>query len=150
MNILFICAGNTCRSPMAAAIFAFVANETGRKASSDSAGLSASPGQKAAENAVAVVREFYDADLSDHRSKPLTKDLVKKADLILCMTKGQQEAVQKRFPGANVDTIGHWASQDRDVDDPYGGDLTVYRYCARQIENLLRSGIRNLSAGAAI
>ena len=80
MNILFVCTGNTCRSPMAEGITRALAAEQHKDVTTVSAGLFAAYGAKPTEQAVVAVRSI--ADISDHESRPLTMELVNAADLI--------------------------------------------------------------------
>ena len=81
MNILFVCTGNTCRSPMAEGITRALAAEQHKDVTTVSAGLFAAYGAKPTEQAVEAVRSI--ADISDHESRPLTMELVNAADLII-------------------------------------------------------------------
>jgi protein-tyrosine-phosphatase len=147
MKILFICSGNTCRSPMAEALFASIARERGIEASAESAGQNAHNGQKAAEHAVSAMRELYAIDLSSHRSKQLTVELINVADLVLCMTKAQDNEIRRLFPHSKIDTIGGWSGQEQDVLDPFGCGKEDYRACAQQLETMLRVGIEKMGTG---
>src|SRR5690606_34539960 len=84
-NLLFVCSGNTCRSPMAEAIARDLLRRRGwAHVDARSAGTSTVPGVAATEDAVAVARE-YGLDLEQHASQPLTPELIEWADLILTM-----------------------------------------------------------------
>ena len=121
MNILFVCTGNTCRSPMAAALFAraFPAHEA------DCAGLAVFAPSPASANAVSVMGEL-DIDLTAHRSKPVTPELCEAADLIFCMTQTHRQALLSAgIPAEKIKTL--------DVSDPFGGDLDTYRQCRDEL-----------------
>ena len=141
MHILFVCSGNTCRSPMAAALMRSIAAEKGLAITADSAGLYATAGMGASQNAKKAMREHYGIDLSEHRSRLLTKEIAEGADLILCMTKAHEDALKKRFPGANAVLLGAWGGTDQDVPDPFGGDEACYLLCAQQLESLLKAAL---------
>jgi protein-tyrosine phosphatase len=97
-----------------------------------SAGLAAAHGQPAAQEAVIVAREFG-ADLSQHRSQPITEQLVLEATNILVMTRSHLLLLIDYFPerGSTMRTL---SPSGLDLDDPIGCDISVYRSCARSIE----------------
>jgi protein-tyrosine-phosphatase len=127
MRVLFVCTGNTCRSPFAAA----VARREGLEA--ESAGLSAFEGSTPPEDAVAVAAE-YGVDLGAHRAQRLTPALLDEADVVVAMTGDHLRAIASDKARLLVDA---------DVDDPIGGGIDAYRRAYGQIE----SGVRAL-AGA--
>src|SRR5262249_9203424 len=106
--ILFVCTGNTCRSPMAEGLCKKLLAErvgcrpeelAGRGFHVLSAGLTAFPGGKAASEAVEVGHEFG-VDLSGHLSQLLTEELMTLADQIFVMTRGHERALTAQFPNA--------------------------------------------------
>ena len=93
-HVLFLCTGNTCRSPMAAALFDRYAREQGMDASADSAGLAAWPGERVSPHAVTVMAELG-ADVSANVAQPVTKELLDAADRIFCISRGREAACGK-------------------------------------------------------
>ena len=132
-NILFVCTGNTCRSPMAAGIFNLLAGERGVDARAASAGLAAVNGVPVTENAVLAAREL-DCDIAGHTARQITPALLDEAAAIYTMNKNQADMLRALAPGSagKILPLG-----DRDVADPYGGDLAVYRQTAREIYALV-------------
>ena len=101
MRILFVCSGNTCRSPMAEALFRDLWEREERPVplTVGSAGLAAVPGEKASSHARKLLAE-RGIDLESHRSRLLQEDLVKETELILVMTRLQRNLLLDRFPEA--------------------------------------------------
>ena len=151
LAVLFVCTGNTCRSPMAEAIFRTLAAERlgcrpdevdGRGLVVASAGMAAWAGGSASEHAIAVAREMG-GDLGGHESQPLTEGLARQADVILTMTAAHREALVARFPEAGG-RVALLSPDRQDVIDPIGGSLDTYRRCARQIREHLAARLDTL------
>ena len=122
LRVLFVCSGNTCRSPMAAALLNEKAAAQSLPVTAQSAGLAAFPGDCANENAVAALRE-REIDLSAHRARPLTPYLLAESDVIVCMSEAHKRAL---LPYATGKTV---LVPPGGVPDPFGGDLAAYRDC---------------------
>ena len=135
MNILFVCSGNTCRSPMAAAIMDKIARENDLNVFVESAGLFAADDQPASAEAIAAVAQ-YGIDLSYHRSQPVTEDLLAQCDLVLTMTAAHKMILENYAPG-KVYTLAEYCGADGDIPDPYGGDLEEYKETAQAIYDML-------------
>jgi len=124
-RILFVCTGNTCRSPMAEAIFNKIARERGLAAEAFSRGIAAPVGEGASGNAIEAAAELG-CDLTAHAARQLTREDVMKADLIYTMSAAHAEAIKRAFP-AEAEKVG--AISDGPVPDPFGGDIDEYRAC---------------------
>ena len=147
MNILFVCAGNTCRSPMAEAMLEKKVAERGITGLyCASAGTHVWPGDKAALDTVAEMKS-RGIDIQGRDAQQLNDVLVSRADVILTMTEGVSQAVLVLFPGAEgkVFTLGGYVGESGDVDDPYGCDETVYHATANQIDALLDKLLQKLA-----
>ncbi len=149
--ILFVCTGNTCRSPMAELIMQkHLAERLGTTIDQldkhgilvASAGIAAYPGGRAAPEAVQILAS-RGLDLAPHASQPLSDRLVEQADLILTMTAGHRDAILARWPEAR-DRIQTLNCDGRDIADPIGGSEDVYRQCLEQIEAEIKLRVKDL------
>jgi len=129
-NLLFVCTGNTCRSPLAMVI---ARDEAERRAwkhiAVESAGVAAAPGAPASEGAVQVAAE-RGLDLSTHTSRPLTRELVEWADLVLAMSASQIIGVVELGGAEKVALITDFIEGEGrgdPVEDPFGADAEAYR-----------------------
>lgn len=140
--IVFVCTGNTCRSPMAGVLFSQnLAKRIGCPSEDlmehgwriETRGIAAFPGTRASNNAIIAMKKKK-LDLTGHRSRNITSELVREADSIFALTQGHLYNLLKAFPEARGKTcVLH--PEGIDIPDPYGGSLEIYETCARQIEN---------------
>lgn len=128
MNILIVCTGNTCRSPMAQGIVADIITKHNKQEDFTvvSCGISAFDGESASENAILSLKEIG-IDISSHGSQRTTLELLDLADIIYVMTPAHQEMITLSFPEI-ADKINVL-----NVSDPFGGTLDDYNACRDQI-----------------
>ncbi len=127
-TILFVCTGNTCRSPIAEGIF----NMSHKNGVAASAGIMASGGGAELNAQISAMEKG--ADIKSHCSRQLTLEMIENSDITVVMTKTQKNSLPEGF---NIKTLAELAGLDGDVDDPYGGDIDVYRCCAEQIKTMI-------------
>ena len=141
MRILFVCSGNTCRSPLAEAIARSVAAERGLDdIDVGSAGTSAWDGAPASDGSMLVAIE-RGWDLNAHRARALTAELVGWADLVLVMGPQHRERAIALGGAGKSYLLTDYASRGataRAVTDPFGGDLANYRTTADELEGEIR------------
>ena len=146
-RVLFVCTGNTCRSPMAEAFFRrrLKASVRGESWEVGSAGTRPIDGSSATGSTVAAMRA-YGLDLGSHRAGCVSAELLARYDLILTMEAGQLEALRIEFPGAapRVQLFSDAAGSGGDVADPIGQPPEVYQAVAAEIEALIEQGFDRL------
>jgi protein-tyrosine-phosphatase len=148
-NILFVCTGNTCRSPLAAAL---AREELARRGWAHvqvaSAGVAAAPGAPASRDAVAV-GERHGLDLSGHASQPVDPSLVDWADLVLVMSPSHLPTVTRHTDREKATLLGDFAAggagEGMPVPDPFGGGAEAYAETFDALRDLVSRALDRLA-----
>jgi protein-tyrosine-phosphatase len=141
-NILFVCSGNSCRSPMAKGLMDKIITDNlskNHKISAFSTGTIAPKGQLLQENAQNAVQKFG-ADISSHLSAPLTMERIRIADLILTMEEKHKIAVLELMPEAKNKTfiITEYVNKNKQgIADPIGQPFETYQETAKELYEIL-------------
>ena len=132
MNILFVCTGNTCRSPMAAGIFKnILAEKNIKNITVSSAGLAANNSSSASKNAIDVCQKIG-IDINQHISRSIFDINFASIDKFIVMTSSHKKALlSMSVPMGKIYILGD------EILDPFGGDVKVYERCRNQIEAAL-------------
>lgn len=151
-RVLFVCTGNTCRSPMAAALYNDLMNPRevcsacpdgvcGRTAAlATSAGLCAADGAPISSGALEALRgagipPHPENDYTLHRARTVTEEMMDEADEVIAISTRHAMELVLRFP----QHTGKIRTLPMDIADPFGGDLAVYRQCLMQLRYCLQA-----------
>jgi protein-tyrosine phosphatase len=148
-QVLLVCTGNLCRSPMAEGLLRarLARDEERHDWEVGSAGVWTVDGRPPSAYGVAAMVQ-RGIDIGDHRSRNITREMMADADLVLVMTRQHAEALGAAFPGhrRKVYLLSEMAGQAYDIEDPYGGPRYEYAQTARELEQLVEQGYERIVA----
>lgn len=151
-SVLFVCTANICRSPMATALFKHKLAQASQTNPAlllnwrvESAGTWAREGEPASERSQ-LVMQGRGLDISAHRSRTVSLELLSSFNLILVMEKGHKEALKAEFPDLSnrIFMISEMAGYQRDIRDPILGTMVDYQNTARELDQLLTMGFEKI------
>lgn len=138
-NILVVCIGNICRSPMAE----YFLKDAYPNRKIHSAGISGLVGHPADDKALQCMQNFG-INMQDHVARKLNAELVKNADLILVMSQNQQKHIEQTWPYAKGKTfrLGHW--REKNIADPYQHDQAFFNDTCQLIQDCIADWKKHL------
>ncbi len=141
VKIIFVCTGNTCRSPMAQFLLeSLLAKNHNTDIKVLSAGIAAYSPHPISEHARTLLSE-RNIDASYHRATLFTPKLVDQNSLILTMSSSHTQAIVENYPflSSRTYTLCEYVSLGSSISDPFGGSLETYRLCMSEIEKLVNN-----------
>ncbi len=135
MNVLFVCTGNTCRSPMAEAVFNHISSKIGKDHQAISRGTNVFFPQPINSKSVFALKELG-IDAQKHLSRQVTQDDIRSCDLVLTMSSSHKMSLKSAFPNFKhkIYTLSEKAyGKDLDIEDPFGQSQEIYNLCLKSI-----------------
>lgn len=144
-NILIVCTGNICRSPMAEGLLRTRLHALGLKVKVASAGVAAMAGWPADPLAIEVMHD-HGIDIRSHVAQQVTAPLLSASDLILTLDRTHSDWMNRQYPQfrGRVHKILKW-HKNRDVADPYGHPKTAFRHAYKDIDLGLTDWLKHLN-----
>ena len=147
MRVLFVCSGNTCRSPLAEAIASTLFGSDGKR-SFESAGIEADEGGPVSPGALAVALEIG-LDLSGHCARLLAREMIEQADEVYVMTAPQRKSLL-HLDALAAPKVALLDPLGGEIVDPAGGDLELYRRTREHLRRAIEARFGELSRGLAL
>lgn len=145
-KIVFVCTGNTCRSPMAEVIARNAFKDHGLEIEVFSRGVFVSYEARANEKAIEVTKKFNINTLQNHKAKQIEVSEIDKDTIVLTMTLRHKQYLLMNHPElrTQVFALKEFIGEEGDVEDPYGCSIEIYTQCAKSINNLITKLIKKL------
>lgn len=145
-HVVFICTANICRSPVAAGMLLDLFQRIGMTDwQVSSAGTWGVVERGAAQNSIQVMAD-QNIDISDHRARMVSREIIEEADLVLCMEAGHKEALSIEFADQadKIYLLSEMAGRSHSIDDPYGGPKSEFEDMAAELAELIDAGFSQI------